>query len=681
MRFRHLTATILVLLLATIAAAQDQRRQFTVEDLWKVKRVSGPALSPDGKWLAVTVSTFDMETNEGSSDIWLVAADGSETRRLTADPASDSSPAWSPDGKTIAFISGRDDGPSQIYLIRVDGGEAWKLTDIPTGASGHKWSADGKKIYFVSNVWQDCEDDECNKQRLEEEKESKVKAHATESPLYRFWNHWLTEGRVPHLFVADAETGEHKDLFAGTDWFLDVLGAGSGDYDVSPDGTEICFTFDSADNPGLDSNDDLYLLSLEGGEVRKVTDNPASDGGPIYSPDGKYIAYGMSREKFAPDYRRIALYDRGSAETRVLTDSFEFSCGGVTWNATSDTLFFTAGVKARSPIFSIATGGGEVKMILEGHSNSSVQLSPDGQKVYFSRQSFSMPPTIFGANTDGTGEVQLSHFNDELLADIAWHSVEEHYFEGADGDDVQILLLKPAGFDPAAKWPLVHMIHGGPHGAFGDSFHFRWNAQLFGAPGYVVACVNFHGSSGFRQNFFDSIAGAEGGKPYEDVMKGTDYLLGLGYIDEKRMAATGGSYGGYLVNWIATQNDRFACLVSHAGNFNHHGMFASDTPRYRERRWGGFPWDNQESTDRWSPNRFAANIETPMLIIHGDLDYRVVVTQGLECYNTLKIRGVPARLLHYPDEGHWIQKPQNSRLWYNEVHTWFERWIGHSPSK
>ena len=680
MRFRHLTATILVLLLATIAAAQD-KRQLTVEDLWKVKRVSGPALSPDGKWLAVTVSTFDMETNEGSSDIWLVAADGSETRRLTADPASDSSPAWSPDGKTIAFISGRDDGPSQIYLIRVDGGEAWKLTDIPTGASGHKWSADGKKIYFVSNVWQDCEDDECNKQRLEEEKESKVKAHATESPLYRFWNHWLTEGRVPHLFVADAETGEHKDLFAGTDWFLDVLGAGSGDYDVSPDGLEICFTFDSADNPGLDDNDDLYLLSLESGDVRKVTDNPASDGGPLYSPDGKYIAYGMSREKLAPDYRRIALYDRGSAETRVLTDSFEFSCGGVTWNATSDTLFFTAGVKARSPIFSIATGGGEVKTILEGHSNSSVQLSPDGQKVYFSRQSFSMPPTIFGANTDGTGEVQLSHFNDELLADIAWHSVEEHYFEGADGDDVQILLLKPAGFDPAAKWPLVHMIHGGPHGAFGDSFHFRWNAQLFGAPGYVVACVNFHGSSGFRQNFFDSIAGAEGGKPYEDVMKGTDYLLGLGYIDEKRMAATGGSYGGYLVNWIATQNDRFACLVSHAGNFNHHGMFASDTPRYRERRWGGFPWDNQESTDRWSPNRFAANIETPMLIIHGDLDYRVVVTQGLECYNTLKIRGVPARLLHYPDEGHWIQKPQNSRLWYNEVHTWFERWIGHSPSK
>lgn len=674
MRKITLVFTAVFFLAVSLAAAQESR-VFTVEDLWKVKRVSGPALSPDGKTVAVTVTTYDMESNESNSDIWLIPTDGGEARQLTASPRSDSNPVWSPDGKKIAFVSGRIEGAPQIYIIPVDGGEARKLSDIPTGAGSHKWSPDGKHIYFVSKVWPDCEDDECNKKRLDEQKENKVKAKATESSLYRYWNYWLTDGRVPHIFEVDVATGKHKDLFSGTEWFLSPTRADSNSYDISPDGKEICFAFDTARNPGLDDNFDLYLMNLETSEVAKITDNPASDGNPKYSPDGKYIAYSMTRRKMAPDYSRIALYNSTSGKHTILTDGFEYSCSGFVWDPSADLLYFTAGVSGRAPVFSVDVEGEEVRTLFEGHYMSSVQVSPDGQELFFSRQAFSLPPTIFSAKTDGSEEKQLSRFNDKLLADIAWHSVEDHYFEGADGDRVQMFLLKPHNFDPNKKWPLVHMIHGGPHGAFNDSFHFRWNAQLFGAPSYVVACVNFHGSSGFGQKFYDSIAGAEGGKPFTDVMAGTDYLLGLGFIDEKRMAATGGSYGGYLVNWINGQTERFACLVTHAGSFNHHGMFASDVSRYRERRWGGFPWDNQPNTDRWSPNRFAANMKTPTLVIHGELDYRVVITQGLECYNTLKIRGIPAKLLYYPDEGHWILKPQNSRLWYKELHSWLERWI------
>jgi dipeptidyl aminopeptidase/acylaminoacyl peptidase len=677
-RVRRTFGIVLVLvLLISIASVSQEKRAFTVEDLWNVQRVSGPVMSPDEKWLAVTVSSYDMEENKGTSDIWLLSTDGAVVRQLTTSTVNDSAPVWSPCGKKLAFISNRNGYSSQVYVIDPFLGEAEQITDIPTGAGAPRWSPDGTKIYFISSVWPDCESDECLQKRLDEMKDSKVKAHVVDFTLFRYWNRYVTDGRRPMLFVHDFESGEHRNVMAKTGKTFDIRGAGTSSYAISPDGSEIALVINNVENPGLDSDSDIFIMSSEGGELRNITaDNPAGDSNPKYSPDGRYLSYSMSRTPLVPEYDRIALYDRSMGETRVLTEGFEYSPGSVVWSSDSAQLIFTAGVRGRSPVYSISATGGEVQLQFEGHSMSSLQLSPDGTTLYFSRQATDLPPTIFKAALDGSDEIQLSHFNDELIAGIAWHTVEVHSFTGAAGDTVEMFVLKPADFDPARKYALVHLIHGGPHGSFNDGFHFRWNSQLFAAPGYVAAMVNFHGSSGYGQDFFDSIAGAEADKPYADIMAATDYLLGLGFIDENRMAAGGGSYGGYLTNWLATQTDRFACLFTHAGGFNHHGMFASDSPRFRERRWGGYPWLHQENTDRQSPNRFAANVKTPTMVIHGELDYRVVVTQGIEFYNTLQIMGIPSRLLLYPDEGHWIQKPQNARLWWNEIHSWLNTYIG-----
>ena len=671
---------ILVLLLVffcTILPAQD-KRAFTVEDLWKLERVSSGSLSPDGKWLAFTITKYVMEENKGNTHIWLVSSDGKTTRQLTNSDGSEGSPVWHPDSKTLAFSAKRNgDFASQIYTINIYGGEAQRLTDISTGAGGFKWDKSGEKIYFISSVYPDAKDDAENKKRIEEEKNNKVKAHVVDQPLFRYWNHWVDSGRYPMLFSHNLKTGKTVNLFKGTDYTFDVKGAGSGNYDISPDGKEICFVFDTARNPGLDSNSDLYLLNLEDGKISNITaGNKAGDSSPQYSPDGKYILYSSTKTPFVPEYSRLTLYDRKAKTSKVLTEDFEYSPSGPQWCKDTEHIYFTAGVEGRSPMFRYDLEKGKVEKLFDGHSMASVQVGVNEKRLFFSRQAFHMPPTLFSANKDGSEEIQLTRFNDELLSEIRWHNAESIKFKGAGGDEVQMFLLTPPDFDKSKKYPLFVQLHGGPHGVSSDGFHPRWNSQLFAAPGYVEAIVNFHGSSTFGQKFYDSIAGAEADKPYADTMAAVEYLVKQGFIDEKRIAAGGGSYGGYLTNWIATQTDKFACLITHAGGFNHHGMFASDTPRFRERRWGGFPWKNQAATDRQSPNRFGDNIKTPMLIIHGELDYRVVVTQGIELYNTLQIKRIPARLVYFPDEGHWITKPQNARLWWNEVHAWLAKYIG-----
>jgi dipeptidyl aminopeptidase/acylaminoacyl peptidase len=663
-------------LAAAVVASAVDKKPLTVDDIWAVKRVGTPALSRDGKTVAYTVSVYDMEENRSNGDIWTVPVAGGVSRRLTNHKASDGSPAWSPDGRRIAFTSKRDDDKAnQLYVMSVDGGEPERVTDMPLGVSNPKWLPDGKRVAFVSHVIAGAESPADTKKALEAREKNKVKARVTENRLFRFWDRWLTDGEFPHIFLVDIATKKVSDLLPGSKRLFD-LQEGTGHFDVSPDGAWIAFEANSTPEPFVKLNRDVFLVPTSGGEVRDLTaSNLADDGDPVFSPDGKSIAYGAEVKADGwPDRTRLAVLDVASGRSRVLTEPLDVSAAGWSWSPDGRTIVFHAESRARTNLYAIPAKGGTAKEIYHGGSASNAQASPDGL-VVFQLHNLTRPPELAVIQLDGSGYHALTHVNDELVSRIAWGEVKEFTFPGAGGDEVQMFVVYPPGFDPKKKYPLVHMIHGGPIGTFGDAFSFRWNPQAFAAPGYIVPMVNFHGSSSFGQKWVESILGAHPDKPFTDVMKATDFLLAKGYVDENRMAAAGGSYGGFLVDWIEGHTDRFKALVSHAGVYSLLGQSASDAYYGRQHSYGGYPYTNLENIERWSPNRYAKNFSTPMLVIHGERDFRVPVGQGLELYGVLTAEGVPARLVYYPDENHWVLKGQNSKHWYGEVLGWLARWL------
>jgi dipeptidyl aminopeptidase/acylaminoacyl peptidase len=673
MRIRLL---LIVGFIAAIPASAVEKKPLTVDDMWAVQRVGTPVLSPDGKTVAYTVSVYDMEENKSNGDVWIVPLAGGTPRRLTTNKASDGSPAWSPNGKRIAFVSKRDgDTAAQLYVIPVDGGEPERVTEMPIGISNPKWLPDGKRIAFVSHVIAGAESPADTKKALEAREKNKVKARVTENRLFRFWDRWLTDGEFPHIFVVDVATKKVTDLLPGSKRLFD-LQEGSGHFDVSPDGASIAFEANATPEPYAKLNRDVFLVPTAGGEVRDLTAaNLADDGDPVFSPDGKSIAYGVEVKADGwPDRTRLAVMDVASGRTTVLTEPFDVSAGGWAWSNDGRTIVFHAESRARTNLYAIPAKGGTPKEIRHGGTTAGAEVSRDGQ-VVFQWHSLTQPPELAVVRLDGSGYRALTHVNDELVSRVAWGDVKEFTFAGADGDEVQMFVVFPPGFGPAKKYPLVHMIHGGPVGTFGDAFSFRWNPQAFAAPGYVVPMVNFHGSSSFGQKWVESILGAHPDKPFTDVMKATDFLVAKGYVDEKRMAAAGGSYGGFLVDWIEGHTDRFKALVSHAGVYSLLGQSASDAYYGRQHSYGGTPFTNLENIERWSPDRYAKNFSTPMLVIHGERDFRVPVTQGLALYGVLTTKGVPARLVYYPDENHWVLKGQNSKHWYGEVLGWLARWL------
>jgi dipeptidyl aminopeptidase/acylaminoacyl peptidase len=644
--------------------------------MWAVQRVGTPALSPDGKNVAYTVSVYDMEENRGNGDVWIVPLAGGTPRRLTTNRASDGAPAWSPDGKRIAFTSRRDeDKVNQLYVISVDGGEPERVTEMPLAVSNPTWLPDGKRVAFVSHVIAGSESPADTKKALEAREKNKVKARVTENRLFRFWDRWLTDDEFPHIFVVDVGSRKVTDLLPGSKRLFS-LQEGSGSFDVSPDGAWIVFEANSTPEPYPKLNRDVFLVPAAGGEVRNLTAaNAADDTDPVFSPDGKRIAYGVEVKADGwPDRTRLAVMDVASGRTTVLTESFDVSAGGWAWSPDGRTIVFHAESRARTNLYALPAAGGAPKEIHHGGTTAGAEVARDGQ-VVFQLHSMTQPPELAVVRLDGSARRALTHVNDELAARIEWGKVEDLTFPGADGDEVQMFVVYPPGFDPKKKYPLVHMIHGGPVGTFGDGFSFRWNPQAFAAPGYIVPMVNFHGSSSFGQKWVESILGAHPDKPFTDVMKATDFLIAKGYVDGERMAATGGSYGGFMVNWIEGHTDRFKALVSHAGVYSLLGQSASDAYYGRQHSYGGYPFTNLENIERWSPDRYAKNFSTPMLVIHGERDFRVPVTQGLALYGVLTTKGVPARLVYYPDENHWVLKGQNSKHWYGEVLGWLERWL------
>ncbi|MBU1185553.1 MAG: S9 family peptidase [Acidobacteria bacterium] len=679
------TITLLICFLLVVSLqGLASKRALTFNDFIQIKRISDLQISPDGTRAAFVVTEMDRETNGSERDIWIISLVDNSQRRLTSHKAPDVNPRWSPDGKTIAFISTRSGSP-QIWTIGPDGGESIQLTSIATGASGVIWSPDGKHLAFLSEIFPECEDLDCSAKKLEEKENDPVKAGLFSELLFRHWNAWR-EGKRSHLFIIPSEGGKAVDMTPGDFDTPPISLGGSQDYTFSPDGTNICFVrnIDPELRAGRGTNNDLFVRPLEDGTIVQLTDSRANDNSPVYSPDGRQIAYkAMDRPGFEADKYSLILYDTNSRERKNLTAGLDRSVEELVWKPDGSGLYFSCQAEGRMDVYAVPVENGKPEQVLSGLTLGELSLSPDGKRLYFLQQTLNRPSDLAAHDFETRQTSWLTDINAERLADLEMNPAEEFRFKGAAGDSIHGFLLKPPFFDPEKTYPLVLLIHGGPQGAWMDQFHFRWNAQMFAAPGYVVAMINFHGSTGYGQAFTDSISGDWGGKPYRDIMTGLDYLLKeYPYLDGSRLAAAGASYGGYMINWIEGHTDRFNCLVSHAGVFDLRSMYGeTEEIWFPEWEFKGTPWTSREQYERWSPSNFVSRFKTPCLVIHGQYDFRVPVSQGFQLFTSLQQMNVPSKLLYFPDEFHFINKPRNAELWWATIFEWLETYLKRPPGK
>ena len=687
-RARLLLAPLCVLLLATAALGQTAASsRFTVDEMLELRRVSDPQLSPDGRTVAYVVMDVSLEKNARPTHVWLVPTSGGKPTVVARSERSESTPRWSPDGKKLAFVSTRG-GSSQVWVVNVAAsgpvGEPKKLTTLATEASGVRWSPDGKWIAFTSDVYPECTTAECNEKKLKEQDGRASKARVFDTLLFRHWVSWK-EGRFSHLFVMPADgSAAPRDVTPGKADVPPFSLGGPDDYAFSPDSRELAFTQKTDRVEAISTNSDLFVLNFTdpAARPRKITTNPAADGGPAYSPDGRFIAYrAQHRPGFEADRWQLTLYDRKSGEHRSTTVGWDRSPDSYAWAPDSKTIYVAAENEGRSDIFRLQLGGGDPLPILLSGTNGDLQVSADGKTLVFTQNTLTFPSEIFVAPLNGQdGQVlegvrRLTNENPRLAA-FKLHAGESVTYEGAGGTKVQAWIVKPPDFKDGQKYPLLYLVHGGPQSAWHDGWTFRWNAHVFATAGYVVMMPNPRGSTGFGQQFVDDISGDWGGKVYEDLMKGVDFAETLPYVEKGRAGAAGASFGGYMMNWFLGHTTRFKAIVTHASVYNLTSMWGvTEELWFPEWDIKGTPWTNPEGYAKWSPHMYAKNFKTPTLVTHGELDFRCPIGEGLQLFTTLQRLDVPSRMVYFPDEGHWINRPANSALWYREFLEWMDRWV------
>jgi dipeptidyl aminopeptidase/acylaminoacyl peptidase len=666
----------LAVLLVAAPAAAAAPKGLTIEDMLAMQRVGDPVVSPDGTRVAFTVRDTDYDANKGRTDIYVAAADGSGVSRLTTHPDNDTDPQWSPDGRWVYFLSSRS-GSSQVYKISPTGGEAEQVTKLPVDVDGYKLFPDGKRLVLAIDVWPEAKTLADTAKLDEAAAKQKAKPRAYDQLLFRHWDHW-EDGKFEHLFAwtSDAQV---KDLTPGqlTDSPTHPFG-GMEQVTISPDSKWLAFEARVGGREvAWTTNTDIFLVPSDGSAkpADLTTENRAYDEEPQFSPDGKSIAFAMmTRAGFEADRRRIAVIDVASRKHRVVTEAFDRSVGGFSWSRDGKSFYASVENLGNEALYVIDATTGGARLLVEKGTNGSPRAA--GDRIVFSRDTLTKPAELYSVRNDGSDLRQLTHFNDTRVAGIQWGKYEQFSFKGAKGETVYGFVVEPAGFKPGTKVPVAFLIHGGPQGSFGDHFHYRWNPEVFAGHGYAAVMIDFHGSTGYGQAFTDAISGDWGGAPYDDLMLGLDAALAkYNYLDGSRVAALGASYGGYMINWIQGHTDRFKALVCHDGIFDERfAYYDTEEVWFPEWEHRGTPWEKPEDYAKWNPAEFVKNWKTPELVIHGGLDFRIPETHAMAAFTALQRKGVPSRFLEFPDENHWVLKPQNSKRWHDEVFAWIDKW-------
>jgi dipeptidyl aminopeptidase/acylaminoacyl peptidase len=674
-------ALFLGLLAGTVHA--EETHPFSVHDMLAMDRISDPRVSPDGRVVAFAVSVTDLEKNKRRSDLYLAAVDGSWVRRLTTHDAGDTQPRWGHDGKSVYFVSTRS-GSSQVWRIAVDGGEAEQVTSLPLDVDALEVAPTGSFLVLSMAVFPGKTPGQ-TREALDEKEKRKASGMLYDRLYVRHWDAW-EDGTRNHLFVYPLPSGPVHDLMLPMD--ADCPGkpfGGSTDYSISPDGKTIVFSAkDVGREEAWSTNFDLFTVPVDGSvSPHRLTTNPAADGTPAFSPDGKTLAYlAMTRPGYEADRYEIVLLDQGTGAERKITlradDSLrgDRSPGSLAWTPDGKELLCTAEHLGQSAIFAVDVATGKARVVVGEGTCSEPQVCVAG-RVLYAMNSLQGPTELYTVSTDGHDARRVTHLNDTRVAAARFGKPERFSFTGAKRDTVWGYIVYPADFDPAKTYPVAFLIHGGPQGSFGNDFHYRWNAQAYAGAGYAVVMVDFHGSTGYGQAFTDAINDDWGGAPYEDLMKGLDHALATHpFMNRERVGALGASYGGYMITWIEGHTDRFKCLVCHDGNLDER-MAYFDTEELWFPEWDhrGLPWVNPENYSKQNPVEFVKNWKTPMLVVHGMKDFRIPYSQGISTFTALQRKGIPSRLMLFPDENHWVLKPANSIQWHDTVIGWLDQWL------